>query len=152
MSRSPTLSVAIKKLEEALALKLFERGTGEVSTTPLGALIVQQAQSVLDQAAASKEIAKRGQDPLSGPLRQMPLLLQENFTARLLDMLRDGALDCAIMAKPFPDTGLAIAPLYDEPFMVAVPSGHPLAARDEAIAALRNAVVACQLHGVTRLS
>ena len=83
---------------------------------------------------------------------QMPLLLQENFTARLLDMLRGGALDCAIMAEPFPDTGLAIAPLYDEPFMVAVPSGHPLAGRYEAIAALRNAVVACQLDGVTRLS
>ena len=126
----PTLSVAIKKLEEELELKLFERGTGEVSTTPLGALIEQQAPSVLDQAAASKVFAKRGQDPLSGPLRlglidtigpyllpelvrqvitltpQMPLLLQENFTARLLDMLRGGALDCAIMAEPFPDTGL----------------------------------------------
>ena len=151
----PTLSVAIKKLEEELEVKLFERGTGEVSTTPLGALIVQQAQSVLEQAAAIKEIAKRGQDPLSGPLRlgliytigpyllpelvrqvmaqtpQMPLMLQENFTARLLDMLRNGELDCAIMAEPFPDTGLAIAPLYDEPFMVALPSGHPLAGRSQ---------------------
>jgi LysR family hydrogen peroxide-inducible transcriptional activator len=52
---------------------------------------------------------------------QMPLMLQENFTVKLLDMLRTGELDCAIMAEPFPDTGLAVAPLYDEPFMVAVP-------------------------------
>jgi LysR family hydrogen peroxide-inducible transcriptional activator len=59
----------------------------------------------------------------------MPLLLQENFTARLLDMLRTGELDCAIMAEPFPDTGLAVAPLYDEPFEVAVPKKHPLARR-----------------------
>jgi LysR family hydrogen peroxide-inducible transcriptional activator len=59
---------------------------------------------------------------------QMPLILQENFTARLLDMLRTGELDCAIMAEPFPDTGLAVAPLYDEPFMVAVPTTHPMAA------------------------
>ena len=149
----PTLSVAIKKLEEELEVKLFERGTAEVSVTPLGEAIVRQAQSVLEQAAAIKEIAKRGQDPLSGPLRlgiiytigpyllpelvrqviaqtpQMPLLLQENFTAKLLDMLRSGELDCAIMAEPFPDTGLAVAPLYDEPFMVAVPSAHPLASR-----------------------
>ncbi len=148
----PTLSVAIKKLEEELELKLFERGASEVSVTPLGEQIVRQAQSVLEQAAAIKEIAKRGQDPLSGPLRlgiiytigpyllpelvrhsialtpQMPLLLQENFTARLLDMLRTGELDCAIMAEPFPDTGLAVAPLYDEPFLVAVPSAHALAA------------------------
>ncbi len=149
----PTLSLAIKKLEEELEVKLFERGTAEVSVTPLGEAIVRQAQSVLEQAAAIKEIAKRGQDPLQGPLRlgiiytigpyllpelvrqviaqspRMPLMLQENFTARLLDMLRGGELDCAIMAEPFPDTGLAVAPLYDEPFMVAVPSAHPLAQR-----------------------
>ena len=149
----PTLSVAIKKLEEELDVKLFERGTSEVSVTPLGEAIVRQAQSVLEQAAAIKEIAKRGQDPLTGPLRlgitytigpyllpelvkhvieltpQMPLVLQENFTVKLLEMLRTGELDCAIMAEPFPDTGLAVAPLYDEPFMVAVPSAHPLAAR-----------------------
>ncbi len=147
----PTLSVAIKKLEEELDVKLFERGAAEVSVTPLGEEIVRQAQQVIEQAAAIKEIAKRGKDPVAGPLRvgviytigpyllpdlvrnaiervpQMPLILQENFTARLLDMLRTGELDCAIMAEPFPDTGLAIAPLYDEPFMVAVPATHPLA-------------------------
>jgi LysR family hydrogen peroxide-inducible transcriptional activator len=60
---------------------------------------------------------------------QMPLMLQENFTAKLLEMLRTGELDCAIMAEPFPDAGLAVAPLYDEPFMVAVPARHPLARR-----------------------
>jgi LysR family transcriptional regulator, hydrogen peroxide-inducible genes activator len=56
--------------------------------------------------------------------------LQENFTVKLLDMLRTGELDAAIMAEPFPDTGLAVAPLYDEPFMVAVPRSHPLAKRE----------------------
>jgi LysR family hydrogen peroxide-inducible transcriptional activator len=149
----PTLSVAIKKLEEELDVKLFERGASEVSVTPLGEEIVRQAQAVIEQAAAIKEIAKRGKDPVSGPLRlgiiytigpyllpdlvknaiervpQMPLLLQENFTARLLEMLRTGELDCAIMAEPFPDTGLAVAPLYDEPFLAAVPTSHPLAQR-----------------------
>ncbi len=149
----PTLSVAIKKLEEELDVKLFERGASEVSVTPLGEAIVRQAQSVLEQAAAIKEIAKRGKDPLNGALRlgiiytigpyllpelvknaiemtpQMPLMLQENFTVKLLDMLRTGELDCAIMAEPFPDTGLAIAPLYDEPFLIAVPRNHPLATR-----------------------
>ena len=149
----PTLSVAIKKLEEELDVRLFERGTSEVSVTPLGDEIVRQAQSVIEQAAAIKEIAKRGKDPVSGPLRlgviytigpyllpdlvrqaidrvpQMPLILQENFTAKLLEMLRLGELDCAIMAEPFPDTGLAIAQLYDEPFMAAVPKLHALAKR-----------------------
>ena len=147
----PTLSVAIKKLEEELDVKIFERGSNEVSLTPLGTAIVRQAQSVIEQAAAIKEIAKRGQDPLTGALKlgiiytigpyllpqlvrhaieltpQMPLMLQENFTVKLLDMLRTGELDCAIMAEPFPDSGLAVAPLYDEPFVVAVPRSHRLA-------------------------
>ncbi len=147
----PTLSVAIKKLEEELGVKLFERGVNEVSVTPLGQAIAAQAQVVLEQAAAIREMAKVGQDPLTGPLRlgliytiapyllpdlvprviaktpQMPLMLIENFTVRLLDMLRSGELDCAILAEPFPDTGLAIAPLYDEPFLAALPSHHPLA-------------------------
>ncbi len=150
----PTLSVAVKKLEDELELKLFERSAGEVTVTPLGDEIVRQAQSVLEQAAEIKEIAKRGKDPLAGALRlgiiytigpyllpelvkhsielypQMPLMLQENFTVRLLEMLRTGEIDCAILAEPFPDTGLAIAPLYDEPFMAALPAGHALAAGD----------------------
>jgi LysR family hydrogen peroxide-inducible transcriptional activator len=57
----------------------------------------------------------------------MPLVLQENFTAKLLEMLRAGEIDCAILAEPFPDTSLAVAPLYDEPFVVALPRQHPLA-------------------------
>lgn len=150
----PTLSVAVKKLEDELDVKIFERGGAEVAVTPLGEEIVRQAQVVLDQAAAIKEIAKRGKNPLAGPLRlgviytvapyllpelvkhaieqlpQMPLMLHENFTVKLLEMLRTGELDCAIMAEPFPDTGLAIAPLYDEPFVVAVPRTHPLARRE----------------------
>ncbi|MGE5866952.1 MAG: LysR substrate-binding domain-containing protein [Rhizobacter sp.] len=151
----PTLSVAIKKLEDELEVKLFERGANEITVTPLGEEIVRQAQAVIEGAAGIKETAKRGKDPVSGPLRlgviytigpyllpdlvrnaiervpQMPLMLQENFTARLLDMLRTGELDCAIMAEPFPDTGLAVAPLYDEPFMVAVPKTHALAKRKQ---------------------
>ncbi len=150
----PTLSVAIKKLEEELDVKIFERGANEVTMTPLGEDIVRQAQSVIEQASAIKDIAKRGKDPLDGPLRlgiiytigpyllpelvkhcielypRMPLMLQENFTTKLLDMLRTGELDCAIMAEPFPDAGLAVAPLYDEPFVVAVPASHPLAKRE----------------------
>lgn len=149
----PTLSVAIKKLEEELDVKLFERGGSEVSVTPLGEEIVRQAQATLESAQSIKELARRGKDPLAGPLRlgiiytigpyllpelvrqaiarvpQMPLLLQENFTVRLLEMLRTGELDCAILAEPFPDTGLAIAPLYDEPFMIATPESHPLGKR-----------------------
>ena len=47
----PTLSVAVKKLEEELDVKIFERSSNEVTITALGEDIVRQAQSVLDQAA-----------------------------------------------------------------------------------------------------
>lgn len=150
----PTLSLAVKKLEEELDLKLFERSATEVTVTPLGNEVVLQAQSVLEQAANIKEIAKRGKDPLAGALKlgviytigpyllpdlvrhviaktpQMPLMLQENFTIKLLELLRTGELDCAILAEPFPDTNLAVAPLYDEPFLAATPANHPFAQQD----------------------
>lgn len=149
----PTLSAAVKKLEEELEVRLFERSPTEVTVTPLGDEIVRQAQVVLEEASAIPEIARRGKDPLAGPLAlgviytispyllphlvrevirrspQMPLVLQENFTVNLLEMLRNGEIDCAILAEPFPDSGLAVLPLYDEPFMIAVPAGHPLASR-----------------------
>ena len=149
----PTLSVAIKKLEDELGVVIFERGGTEISMTPLGIQIVAQAELVLEQTAAIKEISKQNKDPLSGQLRlgiiytiapyllppmvknmiehvpQMPLILQENFTVRLLEMLRQGELDAAIMALPFPDHGLMVQPLYDEPFVVALPTHHPWAGR-----------------------
>jgi LysR family hydrogen peroxide-inducible transcriptional activator len=145
----PTLSVAIRKLEEELKTQIFERTNTEVAMTSLGALIVDQAQRVLEEANSLKHLAKHGQDPLSGPLRlgaiytiapyllpslvrvareqlpNVPLFLEENFTVRLLEMLRQGALDCVVIAEPFASTGLNQIDLYDEPFLVAIPKGHP---------------------------
>ncbi|MCS6764446.1 MAG: LysR substrate-binding domain-containing protein [Candidatus Protistobacter heckmanni] len=149
----PTLSVAVKKLEDELNMQIFERGTGEVSLTPSGEQVVAQAQRVLEQTQAIRELARHGKDPLSGPLRvgviytigpyllptlvpqlletvpEMPLLLQENFTVKLLELLKQGEIDCAIMAEPFSDAGLTVRPVYDEPFVVAVPRNHELAKR-----------------------
>jgi LysR family transcriptional regulator, hydrogen peroxide-inducible genes activator len=149
----PTLSVAIRKLEDELGVTIFERGGSEISMTPLGMQIVAQAERVLEQTAAIREIAKQNKDPLIGQLRlgviytiapyllpqlvknmieqvpQMPLILQENFTAKLVEMLRQGDLDAAIMALPFAHSGLLVQPLYDEPFVVAVPQHHPWAQR-----------------------
>jgi len=149
----PTLSVAIKKLEDELGVQLFERGGAEVAVTPVGGQIVEQAQHVLEQSNAIREIAAQGRDPLAGPLRlgviytigpyllphlvrrmiddapQMPLLLQENYTVKLLELLRQGDIDVAIVADPFHDAGLVTQAVYDEPFIVAVPTHHPWAKR-----------------------
>ncbi|HEY5633049.1 MAG TPA: LysR substrate-binding domain-containing protein [Burkholderiaceae bacterium] len=144
----PTLSVAIKKLEDELGVQLFERGSAEVTVTPVGELIVEEAQQVLEQTNTIREIAQQGKDPLSGPLRvgviytigpyllpylvprmidatpEMPLILQENFTVKLLESLRQGEIDVAILADPFSDAGLVTQAVYDEPFIVAVPRKH----------------------------
>lgn len=149
----PTLSVAIKKLEDELGVLLFERGSNEISVTPVGEQIVEQAQRVLEQSNAIREIAKTGKDPLAGPLRlgviytigpyllphlvrrmiadapNMPLLLQENYTIKLLELLRQGEIDVAVLAEPFPGHGLMTQAVYDEPFMIAVPRSHPWAQR-----------------------
>lgn len=151
----PTLSVAVRKLEDELGVVIFERGGAEVGITPIGQTLVQQAQRVLEESANLIEMAKQGHDPLSGPLRvgvihtigpyllprlvpvqiqqtpQMPLLLQENFTDKLLELLRQGEIDCAIVALPLPDSSFAMHALYDEPFMVALPEHHPWARRDD---------------------
>ena len=145
----PTLSVSIKKLESELGVMIFERGGNEIALTPIGENIVQQAQRVLDAANQIKEIADQGRDPLRGALRlgviytigpyllpriiksmierfpAMPLILQENFTVRLVEMMRTGEIDVAILADPFDTTGLDPLPLYDEDFVVAVPKKHP---------------------------
>jgi LysR family hydrogen peroxide-inducible transcriptional activator len=145
----PTLSVAVKKLEDELGVVLFERGPGEVSVTPAGQKIVEQAQRVLEEASRIREIAAAGKDPLAGQLRlgaiytigpyllpklipilrrnapAMQLLIQENFTHRLAEELKSGEVDVILVALPFDAPGIVTRAVYDEPFLVAVPKGHP---------------------------
>ena len=144
----PTLSVAIKKLEEELGVTLFERHPSDVTVTPLGARIVEQAQRVLEETAAIRHIAAQGKNQLATPLRvgaiytvgpyllpqliplmherapQMPLLLRENYTAKLAEVLRNGDLDVAILSLPFAETGILTQAVYDEPFRVVMPASH----------------------------
>ncbi len=147
----PTLSVAVKKLEEELGVILFERSPQEVRLTPVGERIVAQAEKVLGEVAQLAEIAAAGKNPLAGPLRlgviytigpwllpklvpllherapEMPLLLEENYTHVLLDKLKAAELDVAILALPVEEPGLVVQGIYDEAFRVLVPAGHPWA-------------------------
>lgn len=147
----PSLSVAVKKLEEELKIKIFERRSNEVTPTPIGTLVLQQAQRVIESAEKLRECAEQGRDPLSGPLRlgviytiapfllpqlvtrihakapTMPLVISENYTADLLEALKTGQIDCAILSLPVQQAGLMMQPLYDEDFVVAVPADHPIA-------------------------
>jgi LysR family hydrogen peroxide-inducible transcriptional activator len=149
----PALSLAVQKLEEELGLKIFERGKNEVTPTPAGVAIIEQAQRVLEEAERIREVAAEGRNQLAAPLHvgvihsvgpyllpdlipalkkvapQMPLQVEENITANLDTLLRNGKLDVIVVALPFGDSGIATRPLYDESFEVVVHNEHPWAGR-----------------------
>ena len=144
----PTLSVAIRKLEDTLGVMLFERVRGEVRPTPIGERIIAQARRVLAEAKLIEDLAREGSDELTGALRfgaiytvgpyllpylvpilrqrapQMPLVIEENFTGKLLEQLRDNEIDVVCIAVPIDLQGLCAWPLYDEDFVVLLPADH----------------------------
>jgi LysR family hydrogen peroxide-inducible transcriptional activator len=149
----PALSVAIQKLEEELQTQLFERGKSEITVTPVGERIVEQAHKVLEEAARIRDIAQAGRNQLAGLFRlgaiytvapyllpdlvpalnslapDMPLEIEENITEQLEAALKTGRIDAAIIALPFQPPGIATEFLYEEPFQVVVPQRHPWAKR-----------------------
>lgn len=147
----PTLSVAIKKLEDALGVTLFERSRTGVWPTPIGLRIVDRAVCALDETAAISDIAQQSKDPCSEPLKlgaiytvgpylfphlvpqlkqtmpELQLYIEENFTAVLRQKLRSGELDAIIISLPFTEADVATQILYDEALVAVLPSNHPLA-------------------------
>jgi len=147
----PTLSVAIKKLEDELGIKLFERRQHDVNVTPVGQRVVEQARVVLEEAETIRHIAQEGRDDLKGQLRlgviytigpyllprlipqihkqapELKLLIEEHFTEQLTEKLRAGELDVIVISLPYSVPGVIAKPVYREPFVVALPSKHLLA-------------------------
>lgn len=155
----PALSLAIKKLEEDLGVLIFERSRTDVSPTPVGEKIIEQAIRAIEEVAHIREIAKQGNNQLDGPFRlgliysvgpyllpeiipilrhsapDMPLDIEENLTVQLEAQLKSGAIDAAIVALPFDVSGIKTLPLYDEKYVVMVPISHPWANRKSVAAA-----------------
>jgi LysR family hydrogen peroxide-inducible transcriptional activator len=151
----PTLSTQVRKLEEELGVALVERAPRQVILTAAGVDIVDRARRVLAEVAQMRETARRTTDPEAGSIRlgmfptlgpyllphvvprlrarfpRLELLLVEEKTEVLLGMLRAGRLDAAVLAMPLHEEWLHCEPLFEEPFMLAVPAGHPLSNRRE---------------------
>jgi len=149
----PSLSAAVKNIEDELGVRVFERSKRGVAVTPIGEEIVAQARRTLEEAARIKTVAKQGKNQLRGVLKlgvihtiapyllpqlvaalrklapEMPLDIEENMTANLDRLLKAGEIDVAILALPYEGQGIAVEPLYDEEFQVLVPARHPLARR-----------------------
>ena len=148
----PTLSTQLKKLEEYLGVTLFERNKHHLQATPIGEQIIEQARIALSVVAQIKELARRGLDPMNGPLRlgviptlgpyliphllpgirkrfpDLHLFLREDLTSHLLERLRQGRLDALLLALPVRGDDVQTLPLFRESFVVALPSDHRLAA------------------------
>jgi len=149
----PTLSVALQNLEAELGVALIERGKGHAVLTDLGRQVVGQARKTLEEARRIEQVVQLGKDPLHGNFRlgvihtigpyllpeliaalkqtapDTRLFIEESMTALLADYLKYGTVDAAIVALPFDIPGIKTHALYDEPFEVVVPKGHPLARR-----------------------
>lgn len=151
----PTLSVAIKKLEDELDVTIFERRPHDVTITPVGRRIVEQAITVLEQVNAIRTIAGSEKDQLQGSLklgviytigpfllphlipvlgREAPgltLIIEEDFTLNLAEQLKRGELDMIIISTPFEQPGATLEVLYREPFTVMLPKNHRLSRRKQ---------------------
>jgi LysR family hydrogen peroxide-inducible transcriptional activator len=146
----PTLSIQLKKLEDYLSVTLFERGKRHLMPTPVGEEIIAQARIALEVMEKIRDIARQGRDPMEGSLRlgviptvgpylvppllpkvrrafpNFKLFLKEDITSHLLEQLRTGKLDALLLALPAQGDCLDSLQLYREPFVVALPGGHPL--------------------------
>ena len=151
----PTLSAQLRKLEEYLGVDLVERQPRQALLTPAGVEVVARARLIVAASDEVVEIARSHRDPLAGQLRiallptigpyllplvvprlhkalpRLELMLHEHQTEPMLERLRAGELDMGVLALPVDLDGLHAEPLYDEPFMVAAPASHPLAARKQ---------------------
>ncbi len=144
----PTLSIAIKKLEEELGLTLFERHRHDVLVTPAGERIIAQAKVVLHEAEHLKQLAQAQHDQFAQPLRlgaiftvapyifptlipalhqtapSLLLYLEENYTAVLAEKLAAGELDVILVAAPFEQIETQTQLLFHEDFCLLLPKNH----------------------------
>ena len=146
----PALSSQIRKLEETLDVQLFERSNRHVLVTDIGSRLAIHARAILQEKQNMFELAKSVQNPLAGECRlgafptlasyffpqvvasiraslpELRLILVEEKTHVLIERLQSGALDAAFLALPVEEDGLQGQALFDDPFVVAVPSSHPM--------------------------
>ena len=146
-----TLSASIKELEQLLEASLVDRTKRRVVLTPLGQEIVERARRVLTETEALAATARATHEPLTGTLRMgaiptigpyllpkvlpglrrayrgLKLYLVEDLTERLVEQLQQGKLDVVLLALPCDCGPAETEVLFEDPFLAALPRGHPLA-------------------------
>lgn len=149
----PALSTQVQRLEATLGVELFERRPTGVIATPAGERVIELARRVVSSVDDVVDAAQVLQDPLRGTIRlgviptiapyllprvmplvgrhfpDLRLLLREERTSRLTELVQKGELDLALVAMESDVGGLETLPLFSDAFLLAVSSEHRLAAR-----------------------
>lgn len=149
----PTLSMQIKKLEDQLGVQLIERTNKTVLMTDIGMQVAERAQTILNEIEQIRQTAKTAKNLYSGEIKigiistlapyllpliipklsqhypQLTLYLIEGQTTQLVEKLKRGELDAAIMALPFAEESFTSTLLFEEKFLLATSKTHPLAKR-----------------------
>jgi LysR family hydrogen peroxide-inducible transcriptional activator len=146
----PTLSAGIQELEKVLGAPVVDRARSGVILTAVGEEAVRRAGDILARAEDLVQAAKAAGQPLTGRFRlgviptiapfllpralpllrdrfpKLKLFLREDLTHRLIEALKAGTLDAALIALPYDTTGLDIALVSQDELMAMAPANHPL--------------------------
>lgn len=151
----PALSMQIKKLEDNLGVNIFERDKQNFLVTPVGAEIIKKAEIILRESEEIKNIAKNSKDPNRGEIKigafptvasyflpnfvknirkkfpQLKTYLLEAKSDELIEKLKSGEIDCALLAMPINNENLIGEKIFSEKFVLATYKGHPLAKKNK---------------------
>ena len=149
----PTLSAGIQELERALEAPVVDRARSGVILTAVGEEAARRGNEILTRAEDLVQAARAAGQPLTGRFRlgviptiapfllpsalpllrarfpKLKLFLREDLTHRLIEALRSGALDAALIALPYDTTGLDTAPVSQDELMAMAPANHPITAQ-----------------------
>ncbi|HEY4032164.1 MAG TPA: hydrogen peroxide-inducible genes activator [Caulobacteraceae bacterium] len=150
----PTLSAGIQELERALEAPVVDRARSGVILTAVGEEVVRRGNDILARAEDLVQAAHAAGQPLAGRFRlgviptiapfllpralpllrdrfpKLKLFLREDLTHRLIEGLKSGALDAALIALPYDTTGLETAAVSEDELLAMAPANHPLTAHD----------------------
>jgi len=156
----PTLSAGIHELERTLGAPVVDRARSGVILTAVGEDAVRRASDILARAEDMVQAAKSAGQPLTGRFRlgviptiapfllpkalpvlrerfpRLRLFLREDLTHRLLEQLKGGALDAALIALPYDVSGLDYETVGEDELLAMAPVGHPMMAAASAPASM----------------
>src|ERR1700744_6431242 len=148
----PTLSAGIQELERCLEAPVVDRARSGVILTAVGEEAVRRGNDILARAEDLVQAARAAGQPLTGRFRlgviptiapfllppalpllrerfpKLKLFLREDLSHRLVEALKTGALDAALIALPYDVTGLETAPVSEDELLAMAPANHPMSA------------------------